>query len=94
VSGRHGIIEIAADGFFLTDVGSTNGTLLNDAKMAANMRTRITPVDVIRLGGLELRVVPAEASSSQTPGDSESRSPHPPAPSPSAQTSDREGEPE
>ena len=94
VSGRHGIIEIAADGFFLTDVGSTNGTLLNDAKMAANMRTRITSEDVIRLGGLELRVLPSPSPSAPTPGDSEGRSPHPPAPSPSAQTSDREGEPE
>lgn len=71
VSGRHGIIEVAADGLFLTDTGSTNGTLLNDAKMGANMRTRITPDDVIRLGGLELRVVPAEASLTPQPPHSE-----------------------
>jgi len=56
VSGRHGIIEIADDGVYLTDVGSTNGTMLNDAKLAPNMRTKLAPEDVIRLGSLEFRV--------------------------------------
>ena len=57
VSGRHGIIEVAEDGYFITDVGSTNGTLVNDAKLSPNMRTSITEDDVIRLGSLELRIV-------------------------------------
>jgi pSer/pThr/pTyr-binding forkhead associated (FHA) protein len=57
VSGKHGIIEIAEDGFYITDVGSTNGTMVNDAKLAPNMRTTITGSDVIRLGSLELRIV-------------------------------------
>jgi len=57
VSGRHGVIEIASDGVYLTDIGSTNGTMLNDAKLAPNMRTAIRPDDIIRLGSLELRVV-------------------------------------
>jgi pSer/pThr/pTyr-binding forkhead associated (FHA) protein len=56
VSGKHGVIEVAADGTFFTDIGSTNGTMLNDAKLAANMRTAITPDDVIRLGSLEFRI--------------------------------------
>lgn len=56
VSGRHGVIELADDGVFLTDIGSTNGTMLNDAKLAPNMRTALTPDDVIRLGALEFRV--------------------------------------
>ncbi len=56
VSGKHGVIEIDDDGIYLTDIGSTNGTMLNDAKLSPNMRTRITPDDVIRLGSLELRV--------------------------------------
>lgn len=56
VSGRHGVIEIAEDGVFLTDVGSTNGTMLNDAKLAPNMRTAIREDDVIRLGSIELRI--------------------------------------
>ena len=56
VSGKHGVVEVASDGLFITDVGSTNGTMLNDAKLSANMRTAITPDDVIRLGSLEFRV--------------------------------------
>jgi pSer/pThr/pTyr-binding forkhead associated (FHA) protein len=56
VSGKHGIIEIAADGVYVTDTGSTNGTMLNDAKLVPNMRTRVNPDDVIRLGSMEFRV--------------------------------------
>ncbi|HTQ10062.1 MAG TPA: FHA domain-containing protein [Fimbriimonadaceae bacterium] len=56
VSGKHGIIEIAADGLFITDIGSTNGTMLNDAKLSPNMRTAITTEDVIRLGSMEFRI--------------------------------------
>ena len=56
VSGRHGIIELADDGIFLTDIGSTNGTLLNDARLTPNMRTGITPDDTIRLGSLAFHV--------------------------------------
>lgn len=56
VSGRHGTIEVSDEGFFLTDTGSTNGTVLNDAKLTPNMRTSITSDDVIRLGSLEFRV--------------------------------------
>ena len=61
VSGRHGTIEIVEDGVYLTDTGSTNGTLLNDAKLAPNMRTQIGDEDVIRLGSLEFRVRREEA---------------------------------
>ncbi len=56
VSGKHGVIEIEDSGIFLTDIGSTNGTMLNDAKLSANMRTAIDQEDVIRLGSIELRV--------------------------------------
>lgn len=60
VSGKHGQIEIEQDGFYLTDLSSSNGTLLNDAKLPANMRTKITSDDVIRLGSITFRVVAAE----------------------------------
>lgn len=56
VSGRHGQIEVQDDGIYLTDIGSTNGTMLNDAKLVANNRTQLTPSDVIRLGSMEFRV--------------------------------------
>jgi pSer/pThr/pTyr-binding forkhead associated (FHA) protein len=63
VSGRHGLIEVAEDGFFLTDTGSTNGTMLNDAKLVPNMRTSITPDDVIRLGSMEFKIEPSKKGS-------------------------------
>lgn len=56
VSGRHGTIEVTDQGVFVTDTGSTNGTMLNDAKLSPNMRTALAPDDVIRLGSLEFRV--------------------------------------
>jgi len=56
VSGKHGVIEIADDGVYLTDTGSTNGTLINDAKLAPNQRTKISQDDEIRLGGIVLKV--------------------------------------
>jgi pSer/pThr/pTyr-binding forkhead associated (FHA) protein len=61
VSGRHGTIEIVQGEVFLTDVGSTNGTIVNDARLPANQRTLLQPHDVIKLGQLELRVVSAQS---------------------------------
>lgn len=59
VSGKHGLIEVTDDGFFVTDIGSTNGTMLNDAKLVPNMRTALQPDDVIRLGSMEFRIEPS-----------------------------------
>jgi pSer/pThr/pTyr-binding forkhead associated (FHA) protein len=59
VSGKHGLIEVAEDGHFVTDTGSTNGTKLGDATLVPNMRTRMQPDDMIRLGSLEFRIVSA-----------------------------------
>lgn len=56
VSGRHGQIDVADDGVYVTDTGSTNGTMLNEAKLAPNMRTKLQPGDVIRLGSMEFTV--------------------------------------
>ncbi|MBL8049453.1 MAG: FHA domain-containing protein [Chthonomonas sp.] len=56
VSGKHGEIEVTDQGVYLTDTGSTNGTVLNDTKLNANTRTLLQPGDVILLGGIEYRV--------------------------------------
>lgn len=56
VSGKHGLIEIGDDGIYLTDTGSTNGTMLNDAKLNPNQRMQITPDDEIRLGNMRFKV--------------------------------------
>lgn len=56
ISGKHGMIEVAEDGVFITDTGSSNGTMLNDAKLVPNMRTNVTPEDVIRFGSMEFQI--------------------------------------
>ncbi|MBS1723185.1 MAG: FHA domain-containing protein [Armatimonadetes bacterium] len=56
VSGSHGTFEVTDDGVFLTDTGSTNGTVLNEAKLAPNMRTKLGAGDVVRLGSLEVKL--------------------------------------
>ncbi|HMS56699.1 MAG TPA: FHA domain-containing protein [Fimbriimonadaceae bacterium] len=56
VSGSHGIIEVVEEGYFITDTGSTNGTMLNDARLSPNMRTRMTVDDEIRLGSLVFKI--------------------------------------
>jgi pSer/pThr/pTyr-binding forkhead associated (FHA) protein len=56
VSGRHGIIEADETGVYITDTGSTNGTILNDAKITADQRTQLQRDDVIKLGEKTLRV--------------------------------------
>jgi pSer/pThr/pTyr-binding forkhead associated (FHA) protein len=56
VSGKHGQIEIAEDGVYITDIGSTNGTLLNDAKLNPNQRTKMNADDEIGLGQMRFRV--------------------------------------
>lgn len=56
VSGEHGIVHVEESGVFITDIGSTNGTFLNEAKLEVNQKTPVTPNDAIRLGGLSLRL--------------------------------------
>lgn len=56
VSGKHGVIEVADDGVYFTDIGSTNGTSMSGARLAPNMRTKVETSDVIQLGSLEFVV--------------------------------------
>jgi pSer/pThr/pTyr-binding forkhead associated (FHA) protein len=57
VSGRHGEIEVSDEGVFLVDVGSTNGTLLNGAKLPADQRVQLNPTDEVQLGSLVFRLI-------------------------------------
>lgn len=56
VSGRHGIVEVEEDGIFITDTGSTNGTVMNDAKLPANLKTQLQDSDEVKLGGVVIKV--------------------------------------
>jgi len=54
VSGKHGVFEATEEGVFITDTGSTNGTLVNEAKLTPNMRTQLQVGDIVRLGSIEI----------------------------------------
>lgn len=56
ISGKHGVFEADDSGVYLTDTGSTNGTMLNDARLTANSKTQLREGDRITLGGLTLTV--------------------------------------
>lgn len=48
VSGRHAQITLTPEGAFLSDVGSTNGTFVNDRRIEG--RVKVRPGDFFRLG--------------------------------------------
>jgi hypothetical protein len=52
-SARHARIDPRADGVWVEDLGSTNGTFVNDERVTAE---RLQPGDVVRVGQTELRL--------------------------------------
>lgn len=54
LSRRHAVIGCAADGFYITDVGSSNGTWVNQRRLSAMERQPLQDGDVIRLGSLRV----------------------------------------
>lgn len=55
-SGSHGKIIATETEISFTDLASTNGTLLNGAKLPPNEAVRITPNDEIVIGNLTLKI--------------------------------------
>jgi len=51
VSAYHAEIRLAKQGHSIIDLGSTNGTFLNEQRLAPNRSYRLKPLDVIRVGG-------------------------------------------
>lgn len=64
VSRRHAQIIRQADGYFLSDLQSANGTILNDTLLSAP--AALHPGDVLRLGEIVLRCEAASPSSQIT----------------------------
>jgi hypothetical protein len=54
VSARHARIEPRTDGVWIADLGSTNGTFVNGARVTSERALR--PGDVVRIGETELRL--------------------------------------
>lgn len=55
-SGSHGTLEVEDEGVFFTDLGSTNGTFINGAKMVANERVKVSAEDTLAIGQVEIRL--------------------------------------
>lgn len=53
-SARHAVVEARADGIWVEDLGSTNGTFVNGARVTS--ARLLAPGDVIRIGHTDLRV--------------------------------------
>ncbi|HZU70148.1 MAG TPA: FHA domain-containing protein [Ktedonobacteraceae bacterium] len=49
-SSHHAIIRPAGQGYSITDLGSTNGTFVNERKLSPNSPTTLNPGDKIRIG--------------------------------------------
>ena len=56
VSSRHAVLEPRPDGVWVEDVGSTNGTFVNGARVTTARLLRVG--DVIRIGQTDLRMEP------------------------------------
>ena len=54
-SARHARVEARADGLWVEDLGSTNGTFVNGARVTTPRK--LEPGDVLRVGQTDLRVV-------------------------------------
>ncbi|MCU0316404.1 MAG: FHA domain-containing protein [Fimbriimonadaceae bacterium] len=54
VSSKHGLIEVETGSVYLTDTGSTNGTVLNGVKLGSGQRVQLQKGDVIKLGSVEI----------------------------------------
>jgi len=56
ISGRHARITASEEGIFLEDLGSTNGTELNDRRLSANTKEPLSDGDALKMGKTTLRV--------------------------------------
>jgi pSer/pThr/pTyr-binding forkhead associated (FHA) protein len=72
VSGRHAEIVTDSTGTYLTDVGSTNGTVVNGAKIAANDRLLLSPGDEVHIGQSKFQFSPTSSEESVQLGETDS----------------------
>jgi pSer/pThr/pTyr-binding forkhead associated (FHA) protein/LysM repeat protein len=65
VSSRHCKLELGPHGVVLTDLGSTNGTYLNNQRVSAPVP--VNPGDRVFVGSVLIELVPAAAAAAPTP---------------------------
>lgn len=56
VSREHAVIQKINKSFFIKDLGSTNGTKVNNEQIPQDKYVRLQPKDVIRIGRTELTI--------------------------------------
>jgi predicted component of type VI protein secretion system len=66
ISGRHARIDRAGGAYQLVDLGSTNGTFLNDRKLEPNVGMGINDGDRIAIGNYLLKFLLMEGATEQT----------------------------
>ena len=54
-SRHHAVVQKIRDKYYITDLHSTNGVLINGEKIAAGAYVRLQPTDTITIGRTELR---------------------------------------
>lgn len=65
VSGNHAELQIEGDVFQIRDLGSTNGTFLNEAPVRAI--TVVKPTDALRLGSVRVSIEPVQRAKPEGP---------------------------
>lgn len=55
-SGSHAELEVTEDGVFLTDLGSTNGSFVDSAKLDKDQKTKLEISNEVKLGHTDLRL--------------------------------------
>lgn len=67
VSGRHARFIWGRDGWLVEDLGSTNGTLLNDQRLPARTATALRSGDVVRLSSYAFQIRQPQAGETPPP---------------------------
>lgn len=62
VSSAHARLEYDAGGWFLTDLGSTNGTYVEGVRLAPQIPTQLAYGSIVRFGGMALEFRQVEAA--------------------------------
>jgi hypothetical protein len=67
-SRRHAVVEAGPDGLSIRDTGSANGVFVNGRRVE---RSRLSDGDLVKLGGVEIRILPEEISGTLVMGPDE-----------------------
>ena len=61
ISRRHAMIYPESDGINIKDLGSTNGTYINDKKISAHVTIHCKSNDIVTFANIKYRVIKKEA---------------------------------